>query len=155
MALAQRLEVFDRGYIAAWLEAIEVAVEAVEIFYFFLVVGLVAFQPLLLAGLYLSADTFRESFFGIHTVKGVVYFLPSHREVAQAAEMPVTEHFLLQLREFYVEAVVTAKFAGKGMEKEWEEFFFCFFGKIDALSMCVRVRIYKRWKPGAVGVKNG
>ena len=69
--------------------------------------------------------------------------------------MPVTEHFLLQLREFYVEAVVTAKFAGKGMEKEWEEFFFCFFGKIDALSMCVRVRIYKRWKPCAVGVEHG
>ena len=88
-------------------------------------------------------------------MKGVVYLLPCHREIAQAPEMAVAEHFLLQLREFDVEAVVTAKFAGKGVEKEREEFFFCFCRKIDAFFMCVRMRIYKRWKPGAVGVKNG
>ena len=88
-------------------------------------------------------------------MKGVVYLLPCHREIAQAPEMAVAEHFLLQFREFYVEAVVTAKFAGKGVEKEREEFFFCFCRKIDALSMCVRVRIYKRWKPCAMCVEHG
>lgn len=42
VALAERFEVFHRGHVAAWLEAIEIPVELIEFPDFFLVVGLVA-----------------------------------------------------------------------------------------------------------------
>ena len=71
----------------------------------------------------------------------MVYLLPGDREVAQSAEVAISEHFLFHVREFDVEAEAVAKLQGDSLQQQWKDGFGLFLIRIASFTMRMRVRI--------------
>ena len=72
-----------------------------------------------------------------------MHFLPTHREIAELAEITVAKHFVGKIAELSIETQLASETSGDGIEQEWKGCFGInvFLILTDAIDTALREQI--------------